>query len=73
MSRELSRNNVARLFTLGAFACGVIGLIVGIIEREWRLSVTGWFTGGILLAVLALTLLADEYAEARRKASSSQG
>ena len=73
MSRELWRTNVARLFTLGAFACGVIGLIVGIIEREWRLSVTGWFTGGTSLVVLALALLADEYADAKRRASSSQG
>ncbi len=48
-------------------------MLVGLIEREWRLSVTGWFTGGILLAVLTLILLADEYLEARRTASTEQG
>ena len=73
MNRELWRTNVARLFALGAFTCGAIGLIVGLIDREWKLAVTGWFTGGILLAVLALILLSDEYVQARRRASSEQG
>ena len=53
---------LARIFAAGAFASGVIGLGVGVIGREWRLGVTGWFTGGTLLA---LALLVDAYIETR--------
>ncbi len=59
---------LARLVMLGALACGVLGLVAGLIERDWRLGVTGWFTGGILLAVLALVVLADEYFASRQQA-----
>tara|TARA_B100000949_G_C13877424_1_gene283146 strand:+ start:210 stop:404 length:195 start_codon:yes stop_codon:yes gene_type:complete len=52
---------VARLFMLGALVCGVIGLVIGLDDRMWKLGVTGWFTGGTLLAVLSLVVLADEY------------
>ena len=52
---------LARLTMLAAVACGVIGLIIGIVDRAWKLGVTGWFTGGTLLAVLAIVMLADEY------------
>ena len=62
--------NVARLFGAGAFVCGVIGLIIGIIRRTAKLGVEGWFTGGMLLAVIALLLLADAYLEMRRKQGS---
>ena len=55
------RVQLARLFMLGAVATGIVGLVVGIVEREWRLGVTGWFTGGTLLALLSLVVLADEY------------
>ena len=61
------KTRVARLFGVGAFICGLTGIIAGLVEREWRLAVTGWFTGGILLAVLAVLLLADAYTEIRRK------
>lgn len=57
---------IARLFGVVAFSCGVIGLVAGIAEREWRLAVSGWFTGGTLLAILAGLLLIDAYVEARR-------
>ena len=46
---------------LGALGAGVIGLVVGLVEREWRLGVTGWLTAGTLLAVLSLGVLAEEY------------
>ena len=61
------QTRIARLFGMGAFLCGVVGLIVGIIGRGWRLGVTGWFTGGALLAILAILLLADAYVELRRQ------
>ena len=52
---------LARLFMLGAVTCGVVGLVIGLDDRVWKLGVTGWFTGGTLLAVLSLVVLADEY------------
>ena len=61
------RIHMARLIMLLAIACGVIGLIAGIAERSWRFGVTGWFTGGSLLALLAIVVLADEFFEARRR------
>ena len=60
---------LARLFAIAAFACGLIGLVDGLIQRVWRLGVTGWFTGGTLLAVLALVVLADQYFATRREES----
>ena len=48
-----SRILVARLLTAGAFLSGSIGSIVGLLDRQWKLGVTGWFTGGTLLAVFA--------------------
>ena len=58
---------VARLFGVGAFLCGLVGLVAGLVEREWRLGVTGWFMGGTLLTVLAVLLLTDAYTEIRRR------
>ena len=56
---------LARLLMLVAIACGVIGLAVGIIDATWKLAVTGWFTGGTLVAVISLVVLADEYVSRR--------
>jgi len=61
------RTSLSRLLILAAFACGIVGLVIGIVEREWKLGVTGWFTGGTLLAVLAIVVLVDEYFELRRR------
>jgi len=61
------KTRVARLFGVGAFLCGLIGLVAGLVEREWRLGVTGWFMGGTLLTVLAVLLLTDAYTEIRRR------
>ena len=52
---------LARLFMLVAFVSGVLGLIVGLIDKTWKYGSVGYFTGGLLLAVLALTILANEY------------
>ena len=60
------RTILGRLLILGAVTCGIIGLVIGIVDRTWKLGVTGWFTGGILLAVLAIAMLVDEYFQARR-------
>jgi len=58
---------LARLFMLVAFSCGVVGLIAALIDREWKLGATGWFTGGTLLAVIALVILADQFVTSRRQ------
>ena len=60
---------VARLMILGALVCGIIGLIIGAVDRVWKLGVTGWFTGGTLLAVIAVAVLIEEYTS--RKGNSS--
>lgn len=59
------KRNLARLFMLVAIVCGVIGLAAGVAEKEWLLTVTGWFTGGTLLAVLSLVTIVDEYVTTR--------
>jgi hypothetical protein len=56
----------ARLMMLAAFVCGIIGLVIGIVDRTWKLGVTGWFMGGTLLALLTLVVLADEYFSRRQ-------
>ena len=56
---------LARLLMLGALACGVIGLVAGLIDSTWKLGATGWFTGGTLLAVLSLVVLADHYFQSK--------
>ena len=61
---------LARIFMLGAIVAGVIGFVVGLIDKSWFLGVTGWFTGGTLLAVLSLVSLADEYFNRQQGKSS---
>ncbi len=56
----------ARLFALACLALGVIGLIVAFDDKTWKLGVVGWFTGGILLGVVALALMVDGYAQRNR-------
>lgn len=46
-----------RILVLAAFACGVIGLVAGLADKMWKLGATGWFTGGSLLAVLAIAVI----------------
>lgn len=56
---------VAKLVMLSALACGVIGLVAGLSDHEWKLGVCGWFAGGTLAAVLSLVVLADHYFDTR--------
>ena len=67
----MNRILLARLAMLLAVLCGVIGLVVGILGANWKLEVTGWFTGGSLLAILALVILADEYFARHQEKESS--
>ena len=50
---------MARLLMLAAVVLGIIGLVVGFSDRTCQLGVTGWFTGGVLVAVLAIVVQAD--------------
>ena len=51
---------VSRILGVLALACGLIGLIAGLSDHTWKLGVTGWFQGGILLAILAVASVLDE-------------
>lgn len=67
MNMDEWRVMFAKLLMLLAMACGLVGLVIGVVEREWRLGVTGWFTGGTLLAILSILILADHYVEHRKR------
>lgn len=58
---------IARLFGLGCIALGVIGLIVGFKEVTWKLGEVGYFTGGTLLGVVALIIMADDALDKMRR------
>ncbi|MAF39804.1 MAG: hypothetical protein CL696_13160 [Chloroflexi bacterium] len=46
-----------------ALACGIIGLIVGPDSSTiWKLDASGWFTGGIVAALLAIVMYLDHAA-----------
>lgn len=61
---------MSRLLMLIAIALGVIGFVVGFAEKTWKLGSTGWLTGGVLVAVLSIVVLADYYIESRNKRGS---
>ncbi len=59
MSFRKRRVMMARMgATMGAL-CGVIGFFGGLAELPWRLGVTGWFNGGLLMALVSLVVLVD--------------
>ena len=59
---------LAQAFAVAAFGCGVTGLVLPFfVGRTWKLDSLGWFSGGVLLAVLAIFLLLEEYTESRRR------
>ncbi len=59
MSVGAKRTLGARISALLSFVCGFIGLYVGLTDRFWKLGSIGWFTGGAVLALIALFLLVD--------------
>jgi hypothetical protein len=61
----LDRILIARLLSVAATACGLMGLVAALTVRPWRLGDEDWFGAGILLGVLALVILFDGYAMAR--------
>ena len=55
----VKRTTIARVATGLGFACGVIGLLAGLMERTWRLGPGGWMLGGGLLVLIAIYILVD--------------
>ena len=49
----------ARLMLVGAMICGIIGIAAGMADLIWKLGSVGWFAGGGLLAIIALSMLVD--------------
>ena len=67
LGEDKMQRTIARLFALACIALGIIALIVGFADKTWQLGVVGWFTGGILLGVVAVLFMLDEFAENQRK------
>lgn len=59
MNIGIKRTTIARLAAALGFVCGVIGLAAGLTGYTWKLWPLGWFTGGTLLALLAVFVLLD--------------
>jgi hypothetical protein len=59
MASGQRRSMAARAAAAVGFLCGVFGLLAGVTEHVWKFGATGWFTGGALLALLALFALVD--------------
>lgn len=53
------RTTGARIAAGLGFLCGVIGLLGGLTGHAYKLGPLGWFTGGTLLALLAVYALVD--------------
>ena len=58
---EFRRRKVmlARLGAAIGALCGVIGFFGGLAGLQWRLGTTGWFSGGLLIALVSLVVLVD--------------
>lgn len=59
MAYEQRRSVAARGAAVLAVLCGIFGLLAGVTGHVWKLGVAGWFTGGVLLTLLALFALVD--------------
>jgi len=55
MKRTPSARSAAALGVL----CGLLGLLAGLLDQTWKLGTIGWFTGGVLLLLIALFVLLD--------------
>jgi hypothetical protein len=53
------RTLAARIGAGLAFLCGGTGLMAGLTDHTWKLGPIGWFTGGVLLSLIAAFVLID--------------
>ncbi|HZC82176.1 MAG TPA: hypothetical protein VE222_10790 [Nitrospiraceae bacterium] len=53
------RRTIARIGAAMGFVCGTLGLLAGLTDHTWKLGMSGWFEGGILVTLIALFLLLD--------------
>ena len=53
------RTMIARIGAALGLLCGVVGLLAGLGNYDWKLTPIGWFTGGTLLTLLAVYVLVD--------------
>jgi peptidoglycan/LPS O-acetylase OafA/YrhL len=59
MANGQQRTMAARGAAALGFLCGLIGLVAGATVHSWKFGAIGWFTGGALLALLAVFALVD--------------
>jgi len=59
MQTGMKRTTIARGAAALSVACGIIGLLAGLTAHTWKLGPEGWFTGGALLALIAVFALLD--------------
>ena len=53
------RRTVARIGAAMGFLCGMLGLLAGLTDHNWKLGAFGWFEGGVLITLIAVFLLLD--------------
>jgi hypothetical protein len=59
MRTGAKRTFVARIIVGLGVACGLTGFLGGTTDNPWGLGAIEWFTGGTLLALIALVILVD--------------
>jgi len=64
------RTAFARLVFVLAGGSGVIGIIVALLERVWKLGVGGWLLLCVAGMAAAIAVMLDEYFESRRQAGN---
>jgi cytosine/uracil/thiamine/allantoin permease len=69
MQTGTKRTTMARIAVALSFVCGIIGLLAGLTDHTWKLWSVGWFTGGMLLALIAVFILLDGHIAHQRSAT----
>jgi hypothetical protein len=59
MGPGIKRTSIARSAAALGVLCGLLGLLSGWLDQTWKLGTVGWFTGGVLLLLIALFVLLD--------------
>ena len=59
MGPGMKRTSIGRSAAALGVICGLLGLLSGLLDQTWKLGTIGWFTGGVLLLLIALFVLLD--------------